>query len=176
MSMDNDRYEGHVGTTGTRSIPTPTLSDGMRCRILLADDETNVRSLLKRLLALQGWDVVEAANGREAVDAWPEDGAPFDLVILDMNMPILGGLAAYEELKRLHPQMVVLFISGYVEESSWRDVILKGKVPFLAKPFTPQQLVATATALVAHGRVQAAARSVLPMPSVSRPTCVGGAF
>jgi DNA-binding NtrC family response regulator len=124
-------------------------SDGMQMRILLADDD-NVRGLLRRLLALQGWEVVAAHNGREAVDAWPEGGVPFDLVILDMNMPIMSGLAAYEELRRRHPGMVVLLISGYLEEADWREVIRKGKVPFLAKPFTPQQLVATATALLAH--------------------------
>ncbi len=152
MSFDNDCPSGYVGAAATQVALGPAPSDGMRARILLADDDDNVRGLFKRLLALQGWDVVAARNGREAVDAWPEDGAPFDLVILDMNMPIMSGPVAYDELRRRHPEMEVLFVSGYMEEANWREVILKGKVPFLAKPFTPQQLVATATALLAHGR------------------------
>jgi DNA-binding NtrC family response regulator len=155
MAFENDRPLEHLGAAATPAMVGPGLSDGMRTRILLADDDDNVRDLLRRLLALQGWDVVAARNGREAVDAWPEEGAPFDLVILDMNMPVMSGPAAYEELRRRHPGMVVLFISGYLEEASWRDVVLKGKVPFLAKPFTPQQLVATATALLAHARQRA---------------------
>ena len=152
MAFGNERPLGYVGAAATPAAAARDLSDGMRARILLADDDDNVRGLFRRLLALQGWDVVAARNGREAVDAWPEDGAPFDLVILDMSMPIMSGPAAYEELRRRHPEMVVLFVSGYIEEANWREVILKGKVPFLAKPFTPQQLVAAATALLAHGR------------------------
>lgn len=152
MAYGMDRPVGGLGAAAARATVDEGLSDGMRARILLADDDDNVRGLSGRLLAMQGWDVVAARNGREAVDAWPNEGAPFDLVILDMNMPVMSGPAAYEELRRRHPEMVVLFVSGYLEEASWRDVILKGKVPFLAKPFTPQQLVATATALLAHGR------------------------
>jgi len=152
MAFESDRPLEHLGVAATPTTAGPGLSDGMRARILLADDDDNVRDLLRRLLALQGWDVVAARNGREAVDAWPEEGTPFDLVILDMSMPVMSGPAAYEELRRRHAGMVVLFISGYLEEASGRDLILKGKVPFLAKPFTPQQLVATATALLAHAR------------------------
>lgn len=154
---DRVRSLGSVDAAATQAEAGRGLSDGMRARILLADDDDNVRGLFRRLLALQGWDVVAARNGREAVDAWPEDGAPFDLVLLDMNMPIMSGPAAYEELRRRHPGMVVLFVSGYMEEASWREVIVKGKLPFLAKPFTPQQLVATATALLAHSRRRAEA-------------------
>lgn len=150
MAFEND---GALGYVAASQVATGhALSDGLRARILLADDDDNVRGLLTRLLELQGWDVVAVRNGREAVEAWPEEATPFDLVILDMNMPVMSGPAAYEELRRQHRDMVVLFVSGYLEEASWRELILKGKVPFLSKPFAPQQLIATATALLAHGR------------------------
>ena len=152
MAFDNDRAAERADAAITPTVARGALSDGMRARILLADDDDNVRGLSRRLLALQGWDVVATCNGREAVDAWPEEGTPFDLVILDMNMPVMSGLAAYEELRRQHPEMVVLFVSGSLQDLDERGLILKGRIPFLAKPFTPQQLVATAAALLACGR------------------------
>lgn len=173
MPYDSKRSQSHVGGAATSVVTDQAPCDGMRARILLADDDDNVRGLFRRLLALQGWDVVAARNGREAVEAWPEDGTPFDLVILDMNMPIMSGPAAYEELRHRHPEMVVLFVSGYLEEACYREVLLKGKVPFLAKPFTPQQLVATATALLAHGRQRG--DGLFPHVGRELAHCVGGA-
>lgn len=168
MPFDSDRPQGAMGTAATQVAGEQAPSDGMRARILLADDDDNVRGLFRRLLALQGWEVVAARNGREAVDAWPTDGTPFDLVILDMNMPVMSGPAAYDELRRRHPEMVVLFVSGYLEEANYREVLLKGKVPFLAKPFTPQQLVATATALLAHARQRGDGLSAWPASGLAR--------
>ncbi len=159
MPFDSDRPQGAMGTAATQVAGEQAPSDGMRARILLADDDDNVRGLFRRLLALQGC---------EAVDAWPTDGTPFDLVILDMNMPVMSGPAAYDELRRRHPEMVVLFVSGYLEEANYREVLLKGKVPFLAKPFTPQQLVATATALLAHARQRGDGLSAWPASGLAR--------
>ncbi len=162
MLFDTERRARHVDTQAVPDAVGQASSDGRRARILLADDDDNVRGLFERLLTLQGWDVVVARNGREAVEAWPEEGTPFDLVILDMNMPEMTGAAAYEELHRRHPEMVALFVSGYMEEEYWRDVIVQGKVPFLAKPFTPQQLITTVTALLAHGNDRAVSRCLQP--------------
>ena len=151
MASSFDRPLRTVDASAASTASTSS-GDGLRARILLADDDDNVRDLAERLLELQGWDVVAAHNGRQAVDAWPAEGTPFDLVILDMNMPVMSGPSAYEELRRQHPEMVVLFVSGLLPEAEGRDMLLKGRVPFLAKPFTPQQLVAAAAALLAHGR------------------------
>lgn len=120
-------------------------------RILLADDDPQVRAITTRILHRQSWEVVTATNGREAVDCWPPDGEPFDLVILDVNMPEMNGYEAFRELAERHPGARILFISGYAEVPSWRQLVEEGGQPFLAKPFTPRQLVETVRSLIRDG-------------------------
>ena len=121
---------------------------GDHVRILLADDDPQVRAITTRILHRQSWEVVTATNGQEAIERWPPDGEPFDLVILDVNMPEMNGYEAFRELRRLHPDARILFISGYAEVPSWRRLVEEGGQPFLAKPFSPRQLVDTVRSLV----------------------------
>jgi len=109
-------------------------------RVLLADDEAPIRQLMSRILVAQGWEVRAAADGQEAVEAWPEGGTPYDLVILDLRMPRLNGYEAYCRLRQLHPTACFLFVSGYAEEEIWKRVQEEG-LPYLLKPFTPQELL-----------------------------------
>lgn len=129
---------------------------GEHVRILLADDDPQVRAITTRILHRQSWEVVTAANGREAVDRWPADGEPFDLVILDVNMPEMNGYEAFRELRRIHPDARILFISGYAEVPSWRQLVEDGGQPFLAKPFSPRQLVEVVRSLIGYGNGAAA--------------------
>jgi len=124
-------------------------------RILFADDDPQVRAITTRALHRQSWEVVTAANGQEAIDCWPADGEPFDLVILDVNMPQVNGYEAFHELQRLHPDARILFISGYADVPSWRALVEQGGQPFLPKPFSPRQLVDTVRCLTKndHGSV-----------------------
>ncbi len=117
-------------------------------RILLADDEPQVRNLIVRVLSRQGWEVVAAANGNEAVAAWPVHGAGFDLVILDVNMPGLSGYEAYLKLVEIHPEALFLFASGYAEQDVWYQMVEKRGLPTIAKPFSPSDLVAKVRALL----------------------------
>jgi len=95
-------------------------------RILLADDDPEVRAITTRILRRQSWEVVTAANGQQTIERWPADGEPFDLVILDVNMPEVNGYEAFHELQRLHPDARILFISGYAEVPSWRRLVEDG--------------------------------------------------
>src|SRR4030042_4609772 len=117
-------------------------------RVLLADDEEPVRVLTTRILARQGWEVTAVSDGRAAVAAWPSDGSPFDLVILDVRMPGMSGGEACGGLGRIHPEAHFLFISGYIGEEE-RTRLPKGeRIAFLAKPFSPGELLAEARALL----------------------------
>jgi len=85
----------------------------VRKRILLADDQPEVRSTIKLLLRLDEHSVVEAGNGREALDLFSRDR--FDLVITDYAMPEMRGDELAENLKRLAPSQPILMLTGSVE-------------------------------------------------------------
>ena len=137
------RYALDIAKESSRvlAVEGDRIPRGDRVRILLADDDPQVRAITTRILRRQSWEVVTAADGQEAVDAWPDDGEPFDLVILDVNMPEMNGYEAFRALQRLHPEARILFISGYAEVPNWRHLVEEGGQPFLAKPFSPRQLV-----------------------------------
>lgn len=125
-----------------RLAPEPESKGGARkraARVLLAEDDEVVRRLATLLLRQQGWQVVPTANGAEAVEAWDNSDAPFDLLILDLQMPNLGGYAAYQRIRELHPNVRVLFMSGSMS-GDW-DRVHEDKLPFLAKPFTGDQFI-----------------------------------
>src|SRR5262249_31307804 len=102
--------------------------------VLLVEDEAPVRLLAREALALAGYRVLEAANGADAMPAYLDHanpGGPLDLVVTDVIMPGLGGRELSEFLRREHPQMKLLFMSGYTEDAVVRRGILTGAVPFL---------------------------------------------
>ena len=107
--------------------------------ILVAEDEPLVRSLARRSLELQGYRVLEAGNGREALEMLERVG-PVDLIVSDAVMPLLSGRALGEVVAARWPGIPVLYTSGY----PGREVVDRGLVhpdaPFLAKPFTPEAL------------------------------------
>jgi len=121
---------------------------GDRCpRILVADDDPLVIRLLVRIFRRQGWDVVQVSNGLEAIEAWPPDREDFDLVVLDVRMPRLGGYEAYLELKRLHPQARFLFITAYGDDEILEQIQAL-RLPLLFKPFDIPSLIRAVAELV----------------------------
>jgi len=107
--------------------------------ILLVEDEPAVRRLVSQMLLLTGYTVLEAANGPEAVQLI-EESPPVDLLLTDIVMPSMSGGELAEHLSRDHPNMRVLFTSGYMDDSVVQDVVAMG-AQFLPKPFTPETLV-----------------------------------
>ncbi len=106
------------------------------CRILIADDEDDVRRVARAILAEQGFEIVEACDGREAIETVARLGNSISVVILDLVMPNKSGREAFEEIRNLQPDMPVILSTGYafdgmpVEESH-----------LLAKPYRPEQLL-----------------------------------
>ncbi|MBC7235496.1 MAG: response regulator [Chloroflexi bacterium] len=118
-----------------------------RARILLADDEDTLRAVLTRVLKRQGWEVVAVNDGPPAVAAWPEDGEPFDLVILDIRMPRLSGDRVYEVLHERRPSPRFLFITGFSSDEGVQRV-REWNLPLLIKPFDINEFVALAKSLL----------------------------
>ena len=106
--------------------------------ILLVEDEPSVRNITAAMLRGQGYDVVEASNGTEAVRlATERTGTCLHLLLTDVVMPLMGGLELAERVKDAHPEAKVLYMSGYNDETMIRRNWTRGPAGFLQKPFTP---------------------------------------
>lgn len=108
--------------------------------ILVVEDEIEVRSLMCEYLRDLGYSVLEAVNGEDALEIGRRASAPLHLLLTDMVMPRHGGQELAGVLSSLHPEMKILYISGYVNHAIWPDRTLPAGSAFLAKPFTPDAL------------------------------------
>jgi len=110
--------------------------------ILLVEDEDSLRSLAAKVLRDQGFTVLEAANGDEAMRlACKLTHQKIHLVLTDLVMPQMGGKELVEQFKRHHPDPRILFISGYTDGVMIHQASLEPGTPFLQKPFSPMELV-----------------------------------
>lgn len=104
--------------------------------ILIVDDEPMVVAMLKNHLENLGCRTVTATNGRMAVDILEEKKDEIDLIILDINMPVMCGRDAYHHFIRIKPDILVLVSTGYVMNEDTREVLNMGAQGFLQKPYT----------------------------------------
>jgi two-component system cell cycle sensor histidine kinase/response regulator CckA len=108
--------------------------------ILLVEDEEAVRSFAARALRMRGYDVLEASGGEEALEI-VQSGADIHLIVTDVVMPNMDGPTMVKHVKKLKPELPVIFMSGYAEEAFRRDEG-SGDIHFLPKPFGLKQLAA----------------------------------
>jgi len=108
--------------------------------ILLAEDEPSLRRLMARVLRAQGYTILEAADGNEALALAQANGNRIQLLLTDVIMPGLSGKMLGEWLRQVNPGIKVLFISGYINNSAVRDAMAKPGTLFLQKPFNPLDL------------------------------------
>jgi len=110
--------------------------------VLLADDEETIRSLGRRMLQRWGFEVLLAADGKEAVEIFRDGRNKIALVILDLTMPHLDGEACYRELRQIRPDVRVILSSGYNEQDVVNRFAGKGLAGFVQKPYTSEELLA----------------------------------
>ena len=120
------------------STPQPT---GGPERILLVEDEPNVRRIARRILERNGYTVLEAANGLEALRVMERRQEPIALVLTDLVMPEMGGRELASRLRIVSPTSRVLFMSGYTEDAVLRQSVMEPGAVFLDKPFTFETLI-----------------------------------
>ena len=127
--------------------PVPSMpTRSARQRVLVVDDEASIRDLLSKTLALAEYDVDAAPDGRSALERMRL--YPYDLLIADLKMPGMDGLAVIREAKRYKPDLPVIIITGFSTESSAIEAVNLGVAGYLTKPFrVPQVLAAAAKAL-----------------------------
>ena len=146
--LDTQRPRG-----ASRSTPSPTQAvtpsprqATERPRILVVDDESSIRDLLAKTLALAEYDVDTASDGRSALERLRL--YPYDLLIADLKMPGIDGLSVIREAKRLKTDLPVIIITGYSTETAAIEAVNLGVSGYLTKPFrVPQVLAAAAKAI-----------------------------
>ncbi|OCW58279.1 response regulator [Hoeflea olei] len=116
-------------------------------KILIAEDEDTLRRFVARALGMDGHEVVEAADGAEAMEHL--QAGPFELLLSDIRMPVMDGIALATEAAKLAPGMPILLMTGYAEQRERAEPLMQIVVDVVAKPFTlPQIRQAVADALL----------------------------
>ena len=142
--LDTQRPRGG-GAPGAGVADKAAPRDG-RSRVLVVDDESSIRELLQKTLALAEYDVDTAPDGRAALERLRLGN--YDLLIADLKMPGMDGLTLIREAKRLKTDLPVIIITGFSTESSAIEAVNLGVAGYLTKPFrVPQVLAAAARAL-----------------------------
>jgi PAS domain S-box-containing protein len=107
--------------------------------VLVVEDDPLVRAIARRTLTEAGFSVLDAEDGHQALDLVARHQA-IDLVLTDVAMPEFGGRELAERLSRLKPGLPIIFMSGYTDDDLTRRGLLDRGIPFLEKPFSPQDL------------------------------------
>jgi two-component system cell cycle response regulator CpdR len=109
-------------------------------RILIAEDEESLRTLVTRALEMDGHHVTATGDGSEALEAIARADTPFDLLLTDIKMPIMDGIALALSVTRDYPNLSILLMTGYADQRE-RASGLEGLVQgIIAKPFTLAEL------------------------------------
>jgi CheY-like chemotaxis protein len=110
--------------------------------ILVVDDEASVRRTAQRMLEHGGYRVTTAAHGGEAVEIFAQDPGRFAAVVLDLTMPVMGGVETLQRLRALASDVPVILCSGYTEEQMREQFGKPGHAAVVEKPFTMDSLLA----------------------------------
>jgi DNA-binding NtrC family response regulator len=109
--------------------------------VLLAEDDASVRRLTKAALEEFGYKIIEAEDGEDAINKFMENKDRIQLFLLDAVMPKKSGKAAYEEIKKIKPDIKALFMSGYSTDILSMKRIVGGELNFIVKPVSPTELL-----------------------------------
>ena len=104
------------------------------------EDEDLLRTPIREILERQGYSVLEASNGEEALVVARQYPGPIDLLLSDIVMPGMNGRDLAGQLSRIRPDLKVLFMSGYTHSAIVHNGVLEEGLAFLEKPFTPEAL------------------------------------
>ena len=134
------RFKGEMPVAQVESAPARDITG--QDTVLLVEDEEAVRSFAARALRVRGYKVLEAPGGEEALELVRNHPGPIHLLITDVVMPNMDGPTLVRNLKRIRPEIAVIFMSGYAEEAFRRNDQNTADMHFLPKPFGLKQLAA----------------------------------
>jgi two-component system cell cycle sensor histidine kinase/response regulator CckA len=131
-------------------IPAPQAAIGLRGTILVAEDDPTVRMLIKTALQTQGYAVLEANDGFEALDLWERHGSDVDLLMTDMCMPRMGGRELVTRVRERSPDLPLVVASSFVDEGFADRPQYPAGVHLLPKPFRPDALGQLVRRILGH--------------------------
>ena len=124
--------------TGDVRVHNPS---GNRELIMIVDDEEFVTMLAQRVLADEGYRVITARDGFQAIDMYRKLKDQITLIILDFTMPVMDGADVFAELLEINPKVSVVLSSGFAEQGRLQNMLARGLRGFIPKPYTMQKLV-----------------------------------
>ena len=109
--------------------------------ILVVDDEDHIREITKKTLEIRRYKVITANNGKEAIALYKQNREEIKVVLMDMMMPVMDGLASIRELHKINPRIKVIAVSGLTEKDRLAKVDEAHVYAFLTKPYTAEKLL-----------------------------------
>lgn len=119
-------------------------------RIMVVDDEKMLLILTGEILRDEGYEVVTAQSGFECLDQFRLSGRKFDLVLLDLNMPLMDGEETFQRLRALQPDLPIMLCTGYVQQERLDQLLAAGLSGFVQKPLGPRECLAGVRSLLAQ--------------------------
>ncbi|HEY6953403.1 MAG TPA: PAS domain S-box protein [Bacteroidota bacterium] len=109
--------------------------------VLVVEDESALRQLVKDALTENGYSVIEAKDGKDAMERYEENASEIDIVVSDMGLPVVSGLDLFLNLKRKYPDVLMILASGYVEPELKSEIFKSGVKDFIQKPYSRETLL-----------------------------------
>jgi two-component system cell cycle sensor histidine kinase/response regulator CckA len=149
--IDSEEGEGstfHVYLPAVDRVTAPSIASGVvrppagrQEFVLLVDDEESMQELGRELLEEEGYRVLIASNGQDAIHLYRQRSAEIQLVILDLVMPGMDGGQTYLELRKINPDLKVFFCTGYMPDQVISALLEEERLKALQKPFNPENFV-----------------------------------
>ncbi len=126
-------------------------------RIMIVDDEKMLLILTSEILREAGYEVVAVQSGFECLDQFRINGRPIDLVLLDMNMPLMDGEETFQRLRAMQSDVRVLLCTGFIAQERLDAMLEAGLCGIVQKPLGPQQYLESVRAVLARTAASSAA-------------------
>lgn len=111
--------------------------------ILMAEDDESVRQMVRMLLINNGYRVIEAVDGEDAVNKFRENSRQIDLLFFDMIMPKKSGFIAYNEIREINPEIKIIFASGYATDANRQKIDVDANACLISKPYYSADILTT---------------------------------
>lgn len=135
--------------------PTAGFGPGKSRCLMVVDDEPMALELSKQVLMQAGFEVVTAQSGLECLELYCARPGRFDLVLLDLTMPLMDGEETFRRLREIDPKAVVVLNTGFIEEERLAQMIAAGLAGFVRRPYQPLEVIAQIRSILATAAQEA---------------------